>query len=84
MHGSISLLHGTHMVKTNQIPVGIVNEDNGATVQGQTFNAGNELVNELKNNHAMNWQFTNRTEALSRLKYGDYFSVIIIPKNFSG
>lgn len=69
--------------KTKQIPVGIVNEDKGASVQGQAFNAGNELVIKLKNNHAMNWQFANRSEALNRLKYGDYFSVIIIPQNFS-
>ncbi|MFJ8261744.1 YhgE/Pip family protein [Rummeliibacillus sp. NPDC094406] len=69
--------------KTNQIPVGIVNEDTGATVQGKTFNAGNELISKLKNSNDMDWQFTNRTKALDHLNNGDYFSVIIIPKNFS-
>lgn len=69
--------------QTNQIPVGIVNEDSGATVQGHTFNAGDELVHELKNNHDMNWQFTDQKKALSHLENGDYFSVIIIPPNFS-
>lgn len=69
--------------RTSQIPVGIVNEDTGASVQGHTFNAGNELVTELKNNHSMNWKFTNREKALNRLENGDYFSVIVIPQNFS-
>ena len=68
---------------TNQIPVGIVNEDTGATVHGKAFNAGNELINQLKNNHDMAWQFTNRQTAIERLNNGDYFSVIIIPNNFS-
>ncbi len=69
--------------RTNQIPVGIVNEDMGATLQNQKFNAGNELIKELKTNHDMNWQFTNRKQALELLNRGDYFSVIIIPKDFS-
>ncbi len=68
---------------TNQIPVGIVNEDTGATVQGKTFNAGNELISQLQNNHDMDWQFTNRQKAIEQLNNGDYFSVIIIPNNFS-
>ncbi|MGG0657088.1 YhgE/Pip family protein [Rummeliibacillus pycnus] len=69
--------------QTNQIPVGIVNEDIGATLQDQSFNAGEELINNLKNNSDMNWQFTNRKQALEHLNNGDYFSVIIIPKYFS-
>ncbi|HWI48365.1 MAG TPA: YhgE/Pip domain-containing protein, partial [Rummeliibacillus sp.] len=69
--------------QTNQIPVGIVNEDIGATLQDQSFNAGDELINNLKNNSDMNWHFTNRKQALEHLNNGDYFSVIIIPKYFS-
>lgn len=69
--------------KTNQIPVAIVNEDQGATAGNRSFNAGKELVEQLKGNHDMDWKFTTRTKALDRLNNGDYFSVIIIPKGFS-
>ena len=51
--------------RTNQIPVGIVNEDNGATLQNQKFNAGNELIKELHTNHEMNWQFSTANKHLN-------------------
>lgn len=69
--------------RTSQIPVGIVNQDTGATVQGHSFNAGKELISELKDNHDMNWKFSNQKEALKHLNNGDYFAVIVIPQNFS-
>lgn len=69
--------------KTDQLPVAIVNEDVGAKVQGQRLNVGNELIDTLKNNQDMKWSFTSRKIAMEKVEYGDYFAVIIIPKNFS-
>ncbi|WP_201715835.1 YhgE/Pip domain-containing protein [Rossellomorea arthrocnemi] len=69
--------------KTGQLPVGIVNEDNGATIRDQKMNIGNDLVKELKQNDDMNWQFVNRKKAMDRVESGDYFAVIIIPEDFS-
>ncbi|WP_342598287.1 YhgE/Pip domain-containing protein [Psychrobacillus sp. FSL H8-0483] len=69
--------------QTGQFPIGIVNEDVGASIRGENINAGDELVQTLKSNHDMNWQFTNRDEAMEKVEYGDYFAVIIIPKNFT-
>ncbi len=68
---------------TNQLPVGIVNEDMGAEIRDQQINVGEDLVKELKNNEDMNWQFSNRKIARERVEYGDYFAVIIIPNDFS-
>ncbi|QFF97675.1 YhgE/Pip domain-containing protein [Psychrobacillus glaciei] len=68
---------------TNQLPVAIVNEDAGAEVHGDKLNVGNELVNTLKNNQDMEWSFTSRKIAMEKVEYGDFFAVIIIPKNFS-
>src|SRR5699024_10905895 len=50
--------------QTDQIPVGVVDEDEGATVHGEDIDAGKELTNELKNNDAMDLQFTNEQDAL--------------------
>ncbi|MCP3738094.1 YhgE/Pip family protein [Rossellomorea sp. BNER] len=69
--------------QTDQLPVGIVNEDAGATVRDKEIHIGDELVKELKKNDDMDWQFVDREEAMDKVEYGDYFAVIVIPENFS-
>jgi putative membrane protein len=69
--------------KTDQLPIGVVNEDKGATVRGEEIHVGDELVKTLKENKSMDWKFTDRKAALDELEYGNYFAVIIIPENFS-
>lgn len=69
--------------QTDQIPIGIVNEDEGATVRDEEIDVGKELVESLKDNDSMDWQFVDRKEAMDKVEYGDYFSVIVIPKDFS-
>jgi putative membrane protein len=69
--------------KTDQLPVGIVNEDSGATVRDQKLNIGKEIVKELVKNDDMKWQFVDRAKAMDRVEYGEYFAVIIIPEDFS-
>ncbi|WP_174523046.1 YhgE/Pip domain-containing protein [Rossellomorea vietnamensis] len=70
--------------KTDQLPVGIVNEDKGAEIKGEKLNIGEDLVKELKKNDDMNWKFDDRKKAMDRVEYGEYFAVIIIPHDFSG
>lgn len=36
---------------TEDLPVGVVNEDRGAELAGHRFHAGDEIVKTLKNNH---------------------------------
>ncbi|MUK88942.1 YhgE/Pip domain-containing protein [Ornithinibacillus sp. L9] len=69
--------------QTDQIPIGIVNEDKGAIVREEEIHVGDELVDSLKENQSMDWQFVDRELAMDKLEYGDYFAVIIIPENFS-
>lgn len=69
--------------KTNQIPVGIVNEDKGGVILDQEIHVGDDLVKSLKKNKAMDWHFVNREKAMEKLKYGEFFAVIIIPEDFS-
>ena len=69
--------------QTEQIPIGVVDEDKGADVRNEHINVGETLVNTLKENQDMNWQFTNRDKAIREVEYGNYFAVIIIPKDFS-
>ncbi|MGG1688108.1 YhgE/Pip family protein [Pseudalkalibacillus sp. NRS-1564] len=69
--------------QTDQLPVGIVNEDKGATIRDKEIDAGGELTKELKDNDSLEWHFSNREAAMDKLEYGDYFAVIVIPEDFS-
>lgn len=69
--------------QTDQIPIGVVNEDTGATVRDEDIDVGQELVDNLKENRSMDWHFEDRDEAMDNLENGDYFAVIVIPENFS-
>lgn len=69
--------------QTNQMQVAIVNEDEGATVQGEDINVGDELVINLSTNKNFDWKFTKREEAIDKVRMGDYFAAVIIPANFS-
>ena len=69
---------------TNNIKVAVVTEDSGAEVSGQKVNLGKNLVEGLKNNKNLDWQFVkNKQEAEDEVKIGDYYASIVIPKNFS-
>src|SRR5699024_2779221 len=61
--------------KTDSIKVGVVNEDIGANIRDEEIRVGNELVNSLKENKSMDWQFVDKEKAMDELEYGEYFSV---------
>jgi len=69
--------------QTDQIPVGVVNEDTGETVRDQRIDVGNDLVETLKENDSMKWKFMDKRDAMDQLEKGDLFAVILIPENFS-
>lgn len=69
--------------QTDQIPIGIVNQDEGANVRDESIHAGDEIVENLKKNDSMDWRFVDYKTAMDKVDYGDYFAVIVIPKDFS-
>ena len=69
---------------TNNIKVAVTSEDEGATVDGKDLNLGNSLVEGLKSNKNLDWQFvSNKQEAEDGVRIGDYYASIVVPKNFS-
>ena len=44
---------------TNGIKVAVVNLDRGVTLQGNTINAGDNIVESLRSNDAIGWQFVS-------------------------
>ncbi|WP_314406837.1 YhgE/Pip domain-containing protein [uncultured Gemella sp.] len=69
---------------TNNIKVAVTSEDGGDIVDGKKLNLGNSLVEGLKNNKNLDWQFvSNKEEAENGVRIGDYYASIVVPKNFS-
>lgn len=69
---------------TNNIKVAVTSEDAGATVDGKDLNLGTSLVEGLKNNKNLDWQFvSNKQEAEDGVRIGNYYASIVVPKNFS-
>ena len=69
---------------TNNIKVAVTSEDAGATVDGKDLNLGTSLVEGLKNNKNLDWQFvSNKQQAEDGVRIGDYYASIVVPKNFS-
>ncbi|MBS6183794.1 MAG: YhgE/Pip domain-containing protein [Clostridium celatum] len=68
---------------TSGIKVGVVNKDLGATLNGEEINIGNTVVDELKDNKQMGWQFVSEEEANQMVEEGKYYAMITIPENFS-
>ena len=69
---------------TNNIKVAVTSEDDGANVDGKELNLGKSLVEGLKNNKNLDWQFvSNKQQAEDGVRIGDYYASIVVPKNFS-
>lgn len=68
----------------DNMSVAVVNEDTDAqTSDGAQLNAGQKIVDNLHNNHKVNWQFVDAKEAADGLRDGRYFVTVTIPKDFS-
>lgn len=69
---------------TKGIKIVVINEDKGAYFKGQDINIGNELVDELKDNDKLGWEFLNDKEAAKKdLVLEKYYAMIEIPEDFS-
>ncbi|MEH7334933.1 YhgE/Pip domain-containing protein [Neobacillus drentensis] len=69
--------------RLDQLPVAVVNLDKGGMMDNRTIDAGEEFVNNLKENKDLNFQFVSEKKANQGLKDGDYYMVLTIPKDFS-
>lgn len=65
------------------IPVAVVNHDQGATLAGSKLNVGDQVISQLKSDHQLDWRFTSAKTADTRLRSGKYYAEIVIPANFS-
>lgn len=69
--------------KLDKLPVAVVNLDEPVEYEGETLNVGKNLVDKLKDDGSLCFNFTDADQAERGLKNGTYYMVITVPKNFS-
>ncbi|MGG7213028.1 YhgE/Pip family protein [Clostridium nigeriense] len=68
---------------TGGIKVAIVNNDKGGNLQDKFISVGDELVNKLKDNTNLGWEFVSEEEGNTGVERGIYYATIIIPEGFT-
>ena len=69
--------------KLDELPVAVVNLDEPVEYEGKTLNVGQKLVDKLKEDGSLCFNFTDTEQAERGLENGTYYMVITVPKNFS-
>ncbi|MCR4944729.1 MAG: YhgE/Pip domain-containing protein [Clostridium sp.] len=68
---------------TENLPVAVVNKDNGAYIDKELVNVGDEVIEALKKNDSIGWKFVGDWQGNYGLNEGKYYALIEIPANFS-
>lgn len=69
---------------TGALRVDVVNEDAGATSDlTGPIDVGDMIVDNLKQNDQLGWQFSSRDEAMEALRQGESYAVFVVPADFS-
>ncbi|MGW8424065.1 YhgE/Pip family protein [Peribacillus simplex] len=69
--------------KLDQLPVAVVNLDNGSEMDDKPVEAGDDFVEQLKKQKELDFHFVTAKEANTGLKEGTYYMVVTIPEDFS-
>lgn len=68
---------------TGNLPIAIVNNDLGAVFNGEIVNVGKSVVDIVKDNDTINWDFVDDWQGNYGLYEGKYYAMIVIPQNFT-
>jgi putative membrane protein len=67
----------------SDLPVAIVNNDNGADFENEKLLLGNELVDKLRESNDFQYIFVDNDKGMQGLKNQKYYMLVEIPDNFS-
>ena len=69
---------------TGNLRVCVVNEDAGASDEMLgDIDLGEQVIDELKTNDQLGWQFMGRDEAMQEVESGEAYAAFVIPEDFS-
>lgn len=69
--------------KTDQIPIGFVNNDQGAIIQDEEVKVGEDLAEQLREDNNFSWHFVDYEEGIEEVEYGNFYATIVVPEDFS-
>ena len=65
------------------LPVAVVNNDEGAVINDEERNLGQEICDQLADDGTLKFVFTDEKDATDGTNGDDYYAMITIPENFS-
>lgn len=68
---------------TNGVNVAVANTDAGYEIAGISLHIGDDVIENLKANDQIGWQFMSEQEALTAVESGQCFAAVVIPSDFS-
>ncbi|KEZ90497.1 MULTISPECIES: YhgE/Pip domain-containing protein [Clostridia] len=76
---------------TKGLKVAVVNLDKGASIDDifdtdiddSSINIGEMILDELRKNEQIGWQFVNKEVAIDGVESGKYYAAVIVPEDFS-
>ncbi|MEV8550565.1 YhgE/Pip domain-containing protein [Streptomyces glaucescens] len=69
--------------RLDRIPVALVNDDRGATAGGRKLNAGDDIVEGLRESEVFDWHEVSDAEARAGVEDGRYYLSLTMPEDFS-
>ncbi|MBM7683758.1 putative membrane protein [Pullulanibacillus pueri] len=69
--------------KVNTLPIAVVDQDTGTTIEGKSVHIGKDLSHELTDSKDLDIRMMTEKQAEQGLKNNDYYVVLKIPKDFS-
>lgn len=69
--------------RVKDMTIAVVNEDGGALLDGKKVNYGEDVVENLKSNGDVGWEFTSNEKADEGLENEGYYAKFVIPESFS-
>lgn len=69
---------------TSRIKVAVVSVDKGTSLEGTELNVGDTIIDALKTNNTIGWQFVASSDkAIEGVYSGEYYAALVVPENFS-
>ncbi|MVO89037.1 hypothetical protein GPA10_30865 [Streptomyces sp. p1417] len=69
--------------RLDKIPVALVNDDKGATVDGKKVTAGDDIVGRLRDSKTFEWHEVSGARAREGVADGSYYLSLTMPSDFS-
>ncbi len=76
---------------TKGLKVAVVNQDKGASIDSifdtdiddSSINIGEMIMDELRKNDKIGWQFVDSSDAIDGVESGKYYAAVVVPEDFS-